>query len=134
MIPPLLLGPLAGAAGMALAGAAFFGWLHLIHDPAVRAVQVAEIAAVVAEERERQHEAATVALEAQATAQAALDAALAPTRRRIASAPVSSACVASAPVRAALDGLRQPRPAGAGAPGGAGQPVDLPTPARAAGR
>ena len=131
MIPSFLIGPLAGAAGMALAGAAFFGWLVLIHDPAIRAAQVAEIAAVVAQERERQHEAATAALEAQATAQAALDAAIAPTRRRIASAPVSSACVSSGPIRAALDGLRQPRPAGVVAPGGAGQPADLPVPARA---
>ena len=131
MFPAFLIGPLAGAAGMALAGAAFFGWLILIHNPAIRAAQVAEIAAVVAQERLRQHEAATAALEAQATAQAALDAALAPTRRRIASALVSSACVSSGPVRAALDGLRQPRPAGAAAPGGAGQPVDLSAPARA---
>jgi len=131
MIPAFLIGPLAGAAGMALAGAAFFVWLILIHDPAVRAAQVAEIAAVMAQERQRQHEAATAALEAQAIAQAALDAALAPTRRRIASAPVSSACVSSGPVRAALDGLRQPRPAGAAAPGGAGEPVELSAPARA---
>ena len=131
MFPAFLIGPLAGAAGMALAGAAFFVWLILIHDPAVRAAQVAEIAAVMAQERQRQHEAATAALEAQAIAQAALDAALAPTRRRIASAPVSSACVSSGPVRAALDGLRQPRPAGAAAPGGAGQPVELSAPARA---
>jgi len=131
VFPAFLIGPLAGAAGMALAGAAFFGWLILIHNPAIRAAQVAEIAAVVAQERLRQHEAATAALEAQATAQAALDAALAPTRRRIASALVSSACVSSGPVRAALDGLRQPRPAGAAAPGGAGQPVDLSAPARA---
>ena len=52
MIPSFLIGPLAGAAGMALAGAAFFGWLVLIHDPAIRAAQVAEIAAVVAQENE----------------------------------------------------------------------------------
>lgn len=114
MIPSFLIGPLAGAAGMALAGAVFFGWLNLIHDPAVRAAQVVEIAAVVAQERERQHEAATAALEAQATTQAALDAALTQTRRRIANAAPTACAVAPDAVRAAI--LREPRPARAGAP------------------
>jgi hypothetical protein len=114
MIPPFLLGPLAGAAGVVLAGAAFFGWLHLVHDPAVRAAQVAEIAAVVAQERERQHQAATAALEAQAAAQAALDAALTQTRRRIANAAPTACAVAPDALRAAI--LREPRPARAAAP------------------
>jgi hypothetical protein len=130
VIPPFLLGPLGGAAGVALAGAAFFGWLHLIHDPAVRAAHDAEIAAVVAVERERQHQAAAAALEAQAEAVAAQTAALAPTRRRIALAPPSTACAASPAVRDALVGVRA-LGAGAAAPGGAAQPAGVPAPARA---
>jgi hypothetical protein len=129
VIPPFLLGPLCGAAGMALAGAAFFGWLHLIHDPAIRSDYAAELAAVVAKERERQHASAAAALEAHAAALAAQTAALAPHLRRIASAPASVACAASPAVRDALAGVRA-LGAGAAAPGGAAEPAGLPTPAR----
>ena len=110
MIPPVLVGPAIGVA-VVLAG---LGWLRLVHDPAVRAAQVAEIAAVVAQERERQHQAATAALEAQAVAQAALDAALTQTRRRIANAAPTACAVAPDGLRAAI--LREPRPARAGPP------------------
>ena len=113
MIPPFLLGPLAGAAGMAVAGLAFWGWLAFIHDPNVRAAQVAEIAAAVAEEQGRAHEAATAALEAQAATYAAQQAALTQTRRRIANAARPPALLSDA-IRAAV--LREPRPAGHGPP------------------
>ena len=114
MIPPFLLGPLAGAAGMAVAGLAFWGWLAFIHDPNVRAAQVAEIAAAVAEEQGRAHQAATAALEAQAATYAAQQAALTQTRRRIANASPTACAVAPDAIRAAV--LREPRPAGHGPP------------------
>lgn len=128
-IPPFLVGPLCGAAGMALAGLAAWGWLVLVHDPGVRAAQTAEIAAAVAAQQARDHEAATAALEAQAAATAAQIAALSTTRQRIARAPVSTACAAVPAIRDALDGVRAL--AGGGAPAGAGQPAGLPAPARA---
>ena len=130
MIPPFLAGPLFGAAGMALAGAAFFGWLHLIHDPNVRAAQVAEIAAAVAAQRAEDAAAATAALEAQAAATAAQVAALTTTRQRISRAPVSSVCAASPAIRDALSGVRS-LAAGAGAAGNPPVAPILPTPARA---
>ncbi|WP_372918747.1 hypothetical protein [Sandarakinorhabdus sp.] len=114
MIPPFLIGPLAGAAGVALAGAAFFGWLHLIHDPAVRRAQVAEIAAVVSTQRIADAAAASAALEAQAATTAAQVAALNRTRRSIANAAPSACLVAPDALRAAV--LREPRPAGSAAP------------------
>lgn len=114
MIPPFLIGPLAGAAGMLLAGSLGWGWLHLVHDPGVRAEMQAKISAAVAAQQALDHAAATAALEAQAEATAAQVARMTTARRSIANAPPAACPVAPAALRAAV--LREPRPAGAAAP------------------
>ena len=131
MIPPFLLGPLWGAAGLALALAAALGWLRLVHDPAVRAAQSAAIAAAVAAQQAADAAAAQAALETQAAVLETLRARLGVARRRIADAPVSRACADSPAVRAALDSVRAIA-ADDGAPAGAAQPPGVRAPAPAA--
>ncbi len=120
-LPSIALGPAIGAA-VVLAAAA---WLHLIHNPAVRARHAAEIAAATAAAVAEHQAAAVRAVEAAAEAQRERDAARAAIRERIVRVPVTTACAASPAVAAALDGLRA-GPAGAGAPAGAARPAGLP--------
>ena len=53
MIPPFLLGPLFGAAGMGVAGPRVLGMAGIHPRPNVRAAQVAEIAALTAKRGSR---------------------------------------------------------------------------------
>lgn len=112
-----MLGVLAGGLGRWLAAGAVvaaLGGLVLLQRAELRA---ATLERDVAGARAAAAEARTAALEADIervnaavarveTARRTLDAALAPTRREIADAPVTTACVDAAPVRAALDRLR----------------------------
>ena len=125
MIPPFLLGPLFGAAGMAVAGLAFWGWLAFIHDPNVRAAQVAEIAALTAKQEAADRARAEVAVAQADEAARVRGNERVVIRERIIRVPITSACVASPAVAAALDGLRE-RAGGAGAPADPAQPAALP--------
>lgn len=126
MIPGFLIGPAIGAA----IAAAVYGWVTLVHDPAVRAAHTAELQAAVTTERLRLEQLASAALAAQAAETAERAAVRVVTRERIVRVPVTTACAAAPAVAAALDGLRQPT-ARAAAPPGAGQPARLPGTARA---
>ena len=81
------------------------------------------------------HQRQVAALERQAAQAEAAAARMAPTRRNVDAAPVTSACAAAPAMRAALDGLRTRQPAGGagGTAGGAGQPADVPAAAGTAG-
>lgn len=125
MLPPFLVGPAIGA-GLVLAGAvAGLGWLHLVHDPAIRAAYAAELDAQVAAARAEDQKRAIAAmadLEERHRAQLAQASTI---RERVIRVPVTTACAAAPAVAAALDGLRAGAgPAGAtgGAPGAAGMP------------
>lgn len=124
MIPPLFLGPAIGAS-LVLAAVA---WLHLIHNPAVRARHAAEIAAATAAAVAEHQAAALAAVQAAAAAQRERDEARAAIRERIVRVPVTTACAASPAVAAAIDGLRAGG-AGAGAPPRPAGPAVLPAPA-----
>jgi hypothetical protein len=124
VIPAILTGPAVGAA-LVLAGVA---WLHLVHNPGVRARHAAEIAAATAAAMAEHQAAALGAVEAATAAAQARDAERTVIRERIIRVPVTTACADSPAVAAALYGLRG-RPAGAGAPAGAAVPAGLPAPA-----
>ena len=126
MKPPFLVGPAIGAA-VVVAGLV---WLKAIHEPAIRAEYAAELAAATAKAQAEFQSAALDAVEAAQAAAQARNAGRVVVRERIIREPVTTACVGSPSVVAALDGLRS-RPAGPGAPGGAALPAGLPAPARA---
>lgn len=118
MIPSALLSPALGAGVLAVAGAAFWAWLVLLHDPAIRAEYQAKLDAQVAAARiEDQRLALARMAEVEEEHRQQL-AAAATIRERIIRVPVTTACVASPAVAAALDGLRGSA-GGHGAPGGA---------------
>jgi len=121
VIPGFLIGPALGA-GIAVAA---WGYLALVHDPAVRAEMQAEISAAVTTERLRLEQLGSAALEAQAAATAESQAVRVVTRERIIRVPVTTACAAAPAVAAALDSLRRPA-ASTAAPPGAAQPARLP--------
>jgi hypothetical protein len=121
VIPSFLVGPAIGVA-VVLAG---LGWLHLVHDPAVRAEMAAEITAVTQAEQLAGQQRATEALQQLAAEFQAREASLSATRERIIRVPITAACVASPAVAAAVASLRRPG-AGAGAAPGAGQPAGVP--------
>jgi hypothetical protein len=133
MIPPFLVGPAIGAGALALGLALGVAWLKGIHEPAIRAEYAAELAAATAKAQAEFQSAALEAVEAAQAAARARQAERVVVRERIIREPVTTACVDSPSVVAALDGLRS-RPAGPGAPGGAALPAGLPAPARAPSR
>lgn len=128
MIAPLLAlvqGPAAGAVMLALALAGGWGWLRLVHDPAIRAEYAAELDAQVAAARDDEQRRALAALASLEASHREAQARAATTRERIIRVPVTTACAAAPAVAAALDGLR-PGPGPAGARGGAAAASGLP--------
>jgi hypothetical protein len=126
VIPPVLIGPALGAAAVL----AVVGYVQLIYVPAIRAEYAREIAAATAVAVAEHQAAALQAAEAAAEAQRERDAARASIREKIIRVPVTTACVDSPALRAALDGLR--RPSGVGGSSGAGVSADVPSRAGAA--
>lgn len=121
----LATGPLAPVLCVVLALSGAWGWLRLVHDPAVRAEYAAErdaqVAAAVA-----QHQARAITAMADLEMQQRQAAArVATTRERIIRVPVTTACAASPAVSAALGGLRA-APGGAAAPRHPAPAVGLP--------
>ena len=112
----LLATPFARWGGVALLFGAIlaWGWAERAGREAATARERA------AEAQLRTHAAAMAALERQAAETEARASRSARIRTRIREAPNATACAASPPVRAALDGLR------AAVPAGAGQPARLP--------
>lgn|GEM_PF-6259415 len=125
MIPPALLSPALGAGVLAVAGAAFWAWLVLLHDPAIRAEYQAKLDAQVAAQRIEDQRLAMARLAEVEEEHRQQLAAAATIRERIIRVPVTNACVASPAMAAALDGLRG-SPGGHGAPGGAGAAPGVP--------
>jgi hypothetical protein len=134
MIPLLSLIPGRAAlyAGAAVAALAIGAYALHQHDSRVRAEQSLAESVAAMKQMQADHERAVAALQttaAEATARAEASATI---RSSIHAAPSSATCAGSAPVRAALDGLRQRANAGRGPDAGAKQPVDLPARAAAA--
>jgi hypothetical protein len=107
----LLASPLARYAAVACAFAIVAGWAWAERAGRMSAVERAMVAEAAATARDR----AIAALEAEAEAARARAARFSNIRDRINAAPTSTACAASEPVRAALDGLRASAPGRAGA-------------------
>lgn len=111
----LITGPVGRVAGLALLAIALLtaGALALNqHDARVRAEQTVVAQAARIATLQADHARAVAALEAQAAAAQARAKRLASIRSAIDAAPRSSACNASAAVRAVLDGLRHHAAAG----------------------
>ena len=106
----LLTGPAGRIAGVAVLAVALLtaGALALNqHDARVRAEQTVAAQAAEIATMQADHARAVAALEAQAAAAQTRAKRLASIRSAVDAAPLSSACSASAAVRAVLDGLRQ---------------------------
>jgi hypothetical protein len=112
--------PLGRCAVLASVLALLIGWASLER----MGRQAANARADAAEAEVAARDSAIAALEQAAAESAARHAKMEPIRRAVANAPASNACADSAPVRAALDGLR------AAQGGGARQPASVPAPAR----
>ena len=110
----LITGPAGKIAGLAVLAVGLLAVAALAlnqHDVRVRAEQIAVTQAAQISTMQADHTRTLAALEAQAAAAAARASRLASVRSVVDGAPHSSACNASAAVRAAVDGLRR-QPAG----------------------
>lgn len=133
MIPPFLIKPAIGAAAVVALAGAFFGWLHFVHDPDIRAAYVAEIAALTAKQQAADQAAALAAVQQAGAEQAQREATRTIIRERIIRVPVTMACANSNAIGVAIDGLRTGG-SGAGAPSDPAIPAGLPGTAGAAPR
>ena len=125
MIPPFLIKPAIGAAAVVALAGAFFGWLHFVHDPDIRAAYVAEIAALTAKQQAADQAAALAAVQQAGAEQAQREATRTIIRERIIRVPVTMACASSNSIGVAFDGLRAGG-SGAGAPSDPAIPAGLP--------
>lgn len=134
MLLTLITGPaakyLAAALAVIAVAAGYWFWLTE-HDARLLAEQTAREQAAASAEQIKSAQNNADAIVADAARRVAAANANAAVHRRIASAPVTSACIASPAIQSAVDSLRQPSP-GSSADGHPAVTAGMPGPAAAA--